>query len=270
MQLLHPGPSLATTGGALVFALLFGITPSDFRFWLIGGVMLLMQFSISALNDWADRERDAGRDRPIPAGLLDPRYALVFGIACGLGGVALAALTGEPMLALGLVVVMTFAGWAYDFLLKPTALSFLPFAIAFPLLPVWVGLLADRPLKSLLVFLAAGAPLAVAIHLADSIPDRDSDRMIGLRTLAVTLGWPLAETVAGILLVTGGVIAALAGRSRASTWWLLPLAVLGVALNYVNLHVASRKSSARVLLLAKWAVALMALLSGVFLVEAVR
>jgi 4-hydroxybenzoate polyprenyltransferase len=254
----------------LIFAWLFGIPANELRVWSIGAVMLLMQVSISALNDWADRDRDLGRNRPIAVGLLDPQYALAFALVSGLASVGLAALTGEGILAVGLVVVMTFAGWAYDLVLKPTPFSFLPFAIAFPLLPVWVGVLADRSLRSLLVFLFAGLPLSIAVHLADSIPDRDLDRKLGLRTAAVFLGWPLAEIATGILLVAGGSIAALAGRNRVVTWWLLPLAVLGVALNYVNMHVGRRTSTPRVLMLGKWTVVAMVLLSAAFVVGAAR
>jgi 4-hydroxybenzoate polyprenyltransferase len=250
--------------------LLFGIPPNELRFWSIGAVMLLMQVSISALNDWADRERDAGRNRPIPAGLLDSQFVLGLALICGVAAVALAALAGQGILAVALVVTMTFAGWAYDLLLKPTPFSFVPFAIAFPLLPVWVGVLAERSLVSLLVFIFAGVPLSIAVHLADSIPDRDIDRKLGLRTSAVFLGWPLGEIAAGVLLVAGGLIAALVGRDRVVTWWLLPLAVLGVALNYVNMHVGRRASAPRVLMLGKWTVVAMVLLSGAFVVGAVR
>src|SRR5258708_37953945 len=120
------------------------------------------------------------------------------------GGVAaflLSTLANFGTVALLLVGVGLACGWAYDLRLKGTPLSFLPFAIAFPLMPFWIGLVAGRPAGSLGVLFLGGSPLAIAIHLADAIPDRDRDRAAGLRTLAVRLGSPGAEMVAAGLLL---------------------------------------------------------------------
>ena len=130
-------------------------------------------------------------------------------LALGLAIVfALGALPGA--LAYGtagiLVLLGLGAGWAYDLWLKPTPLSFLPFAIAFPLLPAWVGLVAGRPLPSLAWLFIAGVPLATAIHLADSLPDVELDRAAGLRTLAVQLGFQRAARVTVGCLLLGSFV----------------------------------------------------------------
>src|SRR4030081_1085398 len=74
LELLHPIPSTLTTVAAVGFALIFGIGVGDSRLWWIAGIMLLVQFSISALNEWADADLDrhAGRRRPIALGLVSP------------------------------------------------------------------------------------------------------------------------------------------------------------------------------------------------------
>jgi 4-hydroxybenzoate polyprenyltransferase len=182
-------PSLATTVAALVFAWFLGIGIGDPRFAMIAVTVLMTQLSISALNDWADRERDAaaGRFRPIAMGRIPPTVALGVAIVCGLGALP-GALGFGPTAGLVLAVGLA-AGWAYDLWLKPTPLSFLPFAIAFPLLPTWVGLLAGRSLAAFSGLIVGGAFLAIAVHLADSLPDLAYDAAAGVRSLAVELGF---------------------------------------------------------------------------------
>lgn len=206
MQLFHPLPSLLTTLAAVGFALLFGVHASDARLAGIFIIVLMTQLSISALNDWADRHRDAvaHRYRPVAVGRMSPRVALalaiVFGIGSLLGGLAFGLLSAF------LVLIGLAAGWCYDLYLKPTPLSFLPFAIAFPLLPVWVGVASGRRLVLFIPVLIGGPLIALAIHLADSIPDRNIDERAGLRTLAIALGRPLAEVVAAVATVAATVM----------------------------------------------------------------
>jgi 4-hydroxybenzoate polyprenyltransferase len=208
VELLHPIPSLLTTLAAIGFAWIFGIGPADRRFWWIAAIMLLAQFSISALNEWADADLDrrAGRLRPIPLGLVSPGTALALAVVCTVAAFLLCVLADFGPLALLLVGVGIACGWAYDLWLKASPLSFVPFAIAFPLMPFWIGALAGRPLTSLLILFLGGSPLATAIHLADAIPDRDSDRAAGLKTLAVALRKPGAELAAAGLLLFGTLV----------------------------------------------------------------
>jgi len=169
--------------------------------------VLATQFSISAMNEWADRDRDsrANRRRPVALGLISPQTALALALVFGLA--ALPGALSFGVTSLLLVIAGLGIGWVYDMVLKPTPLSFLPFAVAFPLLLFWVGTIARRPGASLLFLFVAGAPLAIAIHLADAIPDRDMDRDVGVYTLAVALGRPASEVATALgLLVAGGLI----------------------------------------------------------------
>jgi len=132
LELLHPIPSLLTTLAAMGFAWIFGIGLRDGRFWWIGAIMLLVQFSISALNEWADAELDrrARRRRPIPLGLVSRGAALSVAVVCAVGAFLLCVLSDLGPFALLLVGVGTACGWAYDLWLKATPLSFVPFATA--------------------------------------------------------------------------------------------------------------------------------------------
>ncbi|HKV29728.1 MAG TPA: UbiA family prenyltransferase [Candidatus Dormibacteraeota bacterium] len=269
LELLHPIPSLLTTVAALGFAWIFGIGSRDPRFWSIGAIMLLVQFSISALNEWADAglDRRAGRQRPIPLGLVSRGAALTLAVVCAVSAFSLCVLSNLGPLALLLVGLGTSCGWAYDLWLKATPLSFVPFAIAFPLMPFWIGVLAGRPLMSLIVLFVGGSPLAGAIHLGDSIPDRDRDREAGLKTLAVALGKPAAEMAAAGLLLLGTLVSIvlLIRRGQPSIGALSLVAVAGSGV-VVGLSARGTPSSS---LLGKWAVIAAAAVAAVPLVVSV-
>jgi len=226
VQLFHPIPSLVTAVMTLAFGLLFGMSPLSPRFWLMGVAMLLSQFSISAANDWTDWMHDvvAARTRPVPLGMIEPRAALAIAIACGLAAIAFALLLGP--LAGAVAIVGIGAGWTYDLVARTTPFSALPFAVAFPLLPLWVGVIAGRFPRSVPALLVAGIPLAVAIHLADAVPDLESDAARGVRTLAVSLGRGRARVAAAAALLLGALLLAAAG----GRWWILGLALIGSAL----------------------------------------
>ena len=270
LELLHPVPSLLTTAAAAGFAWIFGIGPGDRRFWSITAIMLLVQFSISALNEWsdADLDRKAGRRRPIPVGLVSRETALTVAVVCAVGAFLLCVLSNLGPLALLLVGVGTACGWAYDLWLKPTPLSFVPFAIAFPLMPFWIGVLAGRPLTSLVSLFIGGGPLATAIHLADAIPDRERDRAAGLTTLAVVLGKPAGELFAAGLLLIGSLVSLmlLIRRGEASV---PPLSIITVVASGLVLGLSSQanRSSA---LLGKWMVIAAAALAALPLVLSAR
>lgn len=229
--------------------------------------MLLVQFSISALNEYADAELDAraGRMRPIVVDLLNRKaavlLAVVFGlVAIGLSGVAFGVV---PTL---LTVAGLACGWGYDIWLKPTPLSFLPFATAFPLLPIWVGVLAHRPATSFIPVILGGVPLAVGIHLADAIPDRDNDRHAGLNNLAVGLGRPLGEVAAATLVAIGGAVAL-------SLWFLRfghgisAVSMIALAAIYLLITLDARATKERWrAVLGKWVLIGDAIAVGVFLV----
>jgi 4-hydroxybenzoate polyprenyltransferase len=268
LELLHPIPSLLTTLAAVGFAVIFGIGLGDVRLWWIAAIMLLVQFSISALNEWADADldRQAGRQRPIPLGLVSPGTALTVGVLCAVAAFLLSTLANFGTVALLLVGIGLGCGWAYDLRLKATRLSFLPFAIAFPLMPFWIGLLAGRPASSLGILFLGGIPLATAIHIADAIPDRDRDRAAGLQTLAVALGRPGAELVAAGLLLVGTMVSiVLILRRGSSSITGISLVTIAASLLIVSLSsaVSGRRWSP---LLGKWVLIAAAVLSAVPLV----
>src|SRR4029077_466019 len=189
--------------------------------------------------------------------------ALTVAVVSAVGAFLLCVLSNLGPLALLLVGLGTACGWAYDVWLKATPLSFVPFAVAFPLMPFWIGALAGRPLPSLVVLFLGGGPLATAIHLADAIPDRDRDQESGLRTLAVALGKPGAEMAAAGLLLLGTVVSIVLlirrGQTSIATLSLVAIAASGVV---VGLTIRAHPSA----MLGKWAVIAAAVVAAVPLV----
>ena len=199
-DVLHPGPSLATVAAALLClaALTGGRPPRDATLEL-AAALALQQFAISAHNDYVDRTLDATAKpwRALPAGVLRPRTTLLLAAAFGLGALVIATPLGFDevvLVALGLS-----AGLAYNARLKRTPLSWLPFAVAFPLIPLFGMAALDRwPSYWSLTYVVV-SPAAVAIHLWDSLPDVELDRRHGVRGLAATLGPNRARRAAWLL-----------------------------------------------------------------------
>jgi 4-hydroxybenzoate polyprenyltransferase len=222
---------------AFAFALQVPLSYAGFVLRAIAIPMLLVQCSIALLNDWADREADARshRARPLPQGLVAPSVALTGAVVCALAAASWSLLVGDGAGATLLLVIGIAAGWSYDLWLKPTPLSALPFAIAFPLLLVWVALIVGFGPPPWLAF-AAGVPLAVAIHLGDALPDLAEDARSDMRTLAVTLGRRrTTQAAAGALLVGVGVMTAATLPVRPLVALLIALIGLGAATVYATM-----------------------------------
>jgi len=170
--------------------------------------MTLLQFAIGALNDIVDLPKDAGRrlGKPIPDGHVTITTARAVAAGCATAGPALALVGGLPLV--GLAVAVLAIGAAYDLRAKGTTLSWLPFAVGIPLLPVfgWFGATGSLPpVFGVLVPAAANAGTALAI--ANAIVDMERDDAAGTGSIALALGPPRA---AALVLVLHGVVVALA------------------------------------------------------------
>jgi protoheme IX farnesyltransferase len=108
----------------------------------------LVAAGASALNQLMEREIDARmqrtRDRPLPAGRLQPIQVLVFGVSSALGGVAYLALTlSKPLAAVIAALTLLIYVFTYTPLKRLTPLNTLVGAIAGALPPV-IGWTAVR------------------------------------------------------------------------------------------------------------------------------
>ncbi|MER3421242.1 MAG: ubiquinone biosynthesis protein UbiA, partial [Chloroflexota bacterium] len=72
------------------------------------------------------------------------------------------------------------AGLAYDLWLKRTPYSALAYAVALPLVPLWVWTALERFTPALLWAWPVGALLGGALHLANAVPDLEADATAGV------------------------------------------------------------------------------------------
>ena len=158
------------------------------RFVVLLAIMALAQVSIGAVNEWADRHDDAvGKPwRPLPSGAITPGVALVLGGASLSAALALSAMIGEALAALTAVGLA--AGHSYNLALRRTALSFLAYTIALPLVPIWASVGAGQFDGRLAWLYLVGLPATIQIHLANALPDLDADRQADHLALAQLLG----------------------------------------------------------------------------------
>lgn len=230
VDLPHPWAVLVVMLATALFGLLAtGGHPNPLRYALLLASMFGGQVAIGALNEYRDRDLDARarRRKPIPDGLISPRVAL--GIT--LGGLAVMVLAGAALgpASLALACLGTGAGLAYDLGLKRTAWSWLPYLVALPLLPAWVWVSLDRLDARLLLLYPLGALMALAVHLAQSLPDAESDRAAGMGGLAARLGRGRA------FLLAWGAAAAAAGEVALAGWLLSPRPLPALAASLVVL-----------------------------------
>lgn len=248
-RLLHPFPSLlnAITAGALACIAVRG-WPGGARLLSLMATMLLIQFTIGAANDWADRDldRSARPEKPVAAGLVSPRLALMLALILGGAAVALASRDGPAawsLAALGLAI-----GLAYDLGLKRTPFSALTYALALPLLPIWVWTALDRTTPALAALLPVGALLGLSLQLANALPDARGDTAAGVRGTLQWLGPARGRAVAwGAFGLALALAALLAGVLHLRALPFVPLWLLSAALLAATVSLYQRGRNERAL-----------------------
>ncbi len=227
----HPIPTLAVTAISAGLSVLAGLSPG--RAALVVAAVLAGQLSIGWSNDAIDAARDrasARSDKPVAAGAISPRLVAA---AAGLAMVAAVALSLAIGWRPGLAALTVVAcGWAYNAGLKATALSFLPYAIAFGALPAVATLARPEPLWPAAWAVIAGGLFGVAAHLANVLPDLDDDLGTGVRGLPHRLGAARTAVLCPVVLGVAAVVVLLcsSGPDGPEAWrWVVAAVLLFVA-----------------------------------------
>jgi 4-hydroxybenzoate polyprenyltransferase len=216
--LTHPGPSLITAVAYVLCVLIAARGKPDVTRLVVTVLgMICMQFAISALNDYRDREADARsqhKRKPIVQGLVTPNFALSLALALAVAMEVLyapygivPALTATAFLALG---------FAYDLGVKTTPFSGVMLGLAFPIIPLLAWELFATVKPALFWTFAIGMALGLSIHLADALPDVQADSAAGVRGLTQMLGRNALVACWGLLALAEVLIVALA-LSHATT-----------------------------------------------------
>jgi 4-hydroxybenzoate polyprenyltransferase len=201
----HPIPSVAVTAISAGLVALADLPIG--RGALVTVAVFTGQLAIGWSNDYIDAERDRTvlrPDKPVATGAMKPGIAGIAAVAALMVTLSLSAAVGWPGGAAALAVVL--CGWAYNLGLKATVLSWLPYAIAFGMLPAVATLSASPPRWPAAWALTAGALLGVAAHLANVLPDFGDDDATGVRGLPHRIGARATALTAAALLLTASAV----------------------------------------------------------------
>ncbi|MFI8826103.1 UbiA family prenyltransferase [Streptomyces sp. NPDC053431] len=211
----HPMPAAAVTVLAALMGAAFGLDLASAATAV--AAVGAGQLSIGWSNDRLDlgRDRAAGRrDKPLATG--DARPGTVGTAAC------VALLVCVPLsLACGLLpgavhLGCVAAGWTYNLWLKRTVLSWLPYAVAFGLLPAFLTTaLPGRPWPPLWLTVAA-ALLGTSAHFANVLPDLEDDLAGGVRGLPQRVGRSGSVASAAVLALASCVVLTAGPTGRVS------------------------------------------------------
>jgi len=150
-------------------------------------------------------------------------------VAAAVACVALSLTLGPVPGVLHLTAVA--AAWVYNFWLKATVASFLPYAVAFGLLPAFVVAAAPGQPAAPYWLVLSGALLGSGAHFANVVPDLDDDVATGVRGLPHRIGAGPAAATGSVLLLAATAVLALGrpGPPGAIGWLALALAVPAAA-----------------------------------------
>jgi 4-hydroxybenzoate polyprenyltransferase len=251
----HPAPTAVVTIAVTLLAAAAGRDRPGLA--LVALATLTGQLSIGWCNDAfdADRDRAAGRvEKPTVRG--DVTATTLWRAAV----LALAATVVTSFLAAGRIggtahVVAVGSAWAYDLLLKATVLSWLPYVVSFGLVPAFVTYGLTPPTPPAWWLTGAAGLLGASAHLANAIPDVESDEAVGAGGVVARIGvrratWLTLACLVGaltllvvhvglapwvgaalvLLAVTGAVATGVRGRPRTLFRYVMGLAVLCVVL----------------------------------------
>ena len=249
----HPLPSVAVTMLGAGLAALAGLSVG--RAVLVTAVVFTGQLSIGWSNDYLDAERDRAvhrSDKPVAVGAVAPRVAGIAAVVALIVTIALSAALGWPGGAAALVIVL--CGWLYNLGLKGTVLSWLPYAIAFGMLPAVATMSASPSRWPAAWALSAGALLGVAAHLANVLPDLREDVATGIRGLPHRLGARATALTAAAILLAASAAILFGPGGRAGLWgwvgFLAAVLVAGVAVTAAYRDPSSRRFFQATILIA--------------------
>ncbi|WP_127543766.1 UbiA family prenyltransferase [Actinoplanes sp. OR16] len=212
----HPEP-----GGAVTLAMALLAVGVGHRGWRLLAVILAVaatQLAVGWVNDWLDADRDlhAGRrDKPVASGAVSRRTVGISGLIAALAiPVPALPLGAAPTVVISLVGVFALL---YDWPLKSTAFSVVPYLVAFGLLPAFVVVsLPGNPAPPAWI-VVAGALLGGGAHFANVLPDLADDAATGVRGLPHRIGARGSQVAAAVLLL-GATLTLVFGPPGPPSW----------------------------------------------------
>ncbi|MBU2642820.1 MAG: 4-hydroxybenzoate octaprenyltransferase [Gammaproteobacteria bacterium] len=159
--------------------------------WIFTMGVVVMRSAGCVINDYADRDFDAHvartRERPLAAGKVSPREALL--LAAGLALLAFLLVLPLGKRVIGLSFVALFLAASYPFTKRFFAIpqAYLGIAFGFGIPMSYAALWGEVPMEAWLL-LAANVFWAIAYDTEYAMVDRVDDLKIGIKTSAITFG----------------------------------------------------------------------------------
>lgn len=181
IRLTHLFAVLVVALVSAVFAwLALGGSPISSPICRVFAAMFALQVAIGCTNEIADRDLDAqGKPwRPLPSGTISVELAVGLAIIAGVVGLGISWSLGATSLTLAAIGL--FLGVSYDLWLKRGQLAWFPFVLAVPLVPIWSYASVGEPTARLWLLYPLGFLPIVAVHLANILPDVESDARAGV------------------------------------------------------------------------------------------
>jgi 4-hydroxybenzoate polyprenyltransferase len=240
----HPEP-----GGAVTVAMTLLAVGAGHRGWAILGIFLAVgatQLSVGWVNDWVDAERDrrtGRRDKPVVAGEVSARTVGIAGLIASLS----IPLLGLPFGLLPALVITGVGVFAllYDWPLKSTVFSVVPYLVAFGLLPAFVVVALPGHPAPPAWLVAAGALLGGGAHFANVLPDLEDDAATGVRGLPHRLG-ATGSSVAAAVLLLAATLTLVLGPAGPPSWAGWAAAAAAVVVLPAGWYAARRSTGRRV------------------------
>jgi 4-hydroxybenzoate polyprenyltransferase len=186
----HPLPTAAMTLALTLAAALSG--RSLVECLLVAVTIFTGQLTVGWLNDLLDRDRDrqVGRtDKPVALDWVEPG-TLAFATACAVLLVVPLSIANGTVAGIAHLLALVSA-WLYNVWFKRTALSWLPYAVSFGLLPAFLsygglggGYHGGPPTWAMTIL---AAMLGVGIHFLNALPDLVEDKETGVRHLPLRI-----------------------------------------------------------------------------------
>jgi len=223
----HPLPTAAVTAISAGLAALAGLGLG--RGLLLVVAILAGQLSIGWSNDSIDAARDRATermDKPVARGAVTTRtvgFAAVLAlVVCVIASLALGWAAGLAS------IVVAASGWAYNLGLKATPLSWLPYAVAFGVLPAVATLAAPVPSWPAPWAVISGALFGVSAHLANVLPDLTDDAETGVRGFPHRLGARASAVGCTAALFVASMVILFGSGAELTAWRWIAAVVLGL------------------------------------------
>jgi 4-hydroxybenzoate polyprenyltransferase len=211
--------------------------------WTLVGIFalgtLLMRSAGCAINDYADRDFDKHvqrtKDRPITAGLIAPKEALIVAVVLALISFALILPLNALTKQLSVFAVIVAATYPYfkRFFAIPQAYLGIAFGFGIPM--AFAAVQSQVPAAAWWLLLA-NVFWSVAYDTAYAMVDREDDLKIGMKTSAITFGRHDVVAIMVCYALSLGLILIVGWQYGLRTWFLLGmLAAAGCAMYHYTL-----------------------------------